>query len=669
MQQSTKSKVAPSPPAARPSFSYRPEIDGLRAIAVLAVLFCHAGLGFSGGYVGVDVFFVISGYLITSLLIRDLEAGKFSLVHFWERRIRRIVPALAATLLVTLVLGWFLLFSGDLVRLAKSTLAVVGMASNLYFRTQSGYFDGAAKERPLLHTWSLSVEEQFYLILPVGLFLFYFCMKRRGWRRGLLPMLLLAAAASLLMSIWAVRADKLVGAYYLLPSRAWEMLMGSVLACLPAVAAPTSRWAREASSWAGVGMILIASWVYTEATPFPGLAAIPPCLGAALIIWGNTPSREGGATTFCSRVLASKPMLGIGLISYSLYLWHWPLYAFGRYLGVDQLGLRVALVPLSFLLAILCWKYVEQPVREKRIFGSRRSLFTFFFCSTAFFVLAGLSLIYWNGVPQRLKGSLAFNDQIISREEARLRAFNEAKDGLGLTERVEELAKKHTYPEIGLRGAPPTVFVWGDSQGMVIAPLMDALLKEANLGGQVAAFGGIPPLLRIDGMSRPGSQVVSEIVLQYIEQHPTIKDVLLTAWWSARMEHRPEVFSSGFQETIERLQKSGRTVWLLKETPNSEFNIPRKVAHSGFSSDRSWRLTVSDYRAKTREVERVFVKYPAVRFIDPLPAFMIPGSQELRVEVDGISLYSDHLHLTKEGAEQLLLPTLKAALLPALRGE
>jgi len=357
-------------------FRYRPEIDGLRAVAVLAVLFCHAGFGFSGGYVGVDVFFVISGYLITALLLRDLENSRFSMIDFWERRVRRIFPALSVVVLATILAGGVFLFSIDYQRLGQSLVTLTAIASNFYFWFNGGYFNGRDQEKAFLHTWSLSVEEQFYLFFPIGLFLLYRFLPHRRREMNLFLVLSLVTLAGLILAALIIRGGMLVAAYFLLPTRAWEMLLGSLLAALPAGYFPTHRLIREGASWLGLGMIAAAAIFYTSETKFPGFAALPPCLGTALLIWGNASTATSG--TVCGKILATRPFVAVGLISYSLYLWHWPLYAYARYLSWDGLGVKIILFGLSFVLAALSWKYVESPVRTKRIFGSRRSLFSFF---------------------------------------------------------------------------------------------------------------------------------------------------------------------------------------------------------------------------------------------------------------------------------------------------
>src|SRR5271170_3095038 len=295
---------------------YRPEIDGLRALAILPVLLFHYRVSpFRGGFVGVDVFFVISGYLITQLIEAERREGRFSIARFYERRVRRIFPALFVMLTAATIAAAFILFPVDLVRYANSLLATAGFAANFEFWREAGYFDVAAAEKPLLHLWSIAVEEQFYLVFPALLLLF---QSRR------VAITLAIFVLSFAFAVWGV-IHAPSAAFYLLPGRAWELMLGALLA-LHAVPFIERRWIREALAVTGIALIAIAVFGYSKDTPFPGAAALLPCLGAALVIYSSVPG-----ITSASAVLSLPPLVFVGRISYSLYLWHWPLYVFARY--------------------------------------------------------------------------------------------------------------------------------------------------------------------------------------------------------------------------------------------------------------------------------------------------------------------------------------------------
>lgn len=331
---------------------YRAEIDGLRAVAVLPVMLFHAGLNsFSGGFVGVDVFFVISGYLITTILIADIEKDRFSLISFYERRARRILPALFAVMLFCLPFAWVWMLPDQMKNFSQSMVAVSLFISNFLFWNESGYFAAAAEEKPLLHTWSLAVEEQYYIAFPIFLFLM--------WRFGRLRvfwMIVGISVLSLLSSEWLLRKYPSAN-FYLAPSRTWELLVGSMTAFVVQKrgVVPNNFFALF-----GLGGIILAITVFEKTTPFPGIYALLPVVGTALIIMFSGPD------TFTGRILSHKVLVGIGLISYSAYLWHQPLLAFARIrLDHPTPGLLVGLCVAALAMAYLSWQYVERPFRVK----------------------------------------------------------------------------------------------------------------------------------------------------------------------------------------------------------------------------------------------------------------------------------------------------------------
>ncbi len=308
------------------SAKYRPDVDGLRAVAVLAVLFFHTEFApFRSGFVGVDIFYVISGYLITSILVRELREGKFSILSFYERRMRRIFPALYTVLLFCIVGGTILFDPKEMTAFGKTLLSTTLFVSNFYFWHSAqplGYFDTTAGPQVLLHTWSLSVEEQFYLFFPVTLFLLY------RWTKGRVNALLIAlTVASFGLNIWATQHRPVVAFYWIMP-RAWELLAGALLAT-KAVPLLRNRIVREIAGLVGLGMIVIALGVPIASKSFPGYFVLLPCIGAWLVMYAG----EAGPCLVRS-VLSFRPLVFIGVISYSLYLWHWPIIVFSRHLPI-----------------------------------------------------------------------------------------------------------------------------------------------------------------------------------------------------------------------------------------------------------------------------------------------------------------------------------------------
>ncbi|MEH6386426.1 MAG: acyltransferase family protein [Pseudomonas profundi] len=347
------------------TIAYRPEIDGLRAVAVVPVIFFHAGFeAMAGGFVGVDIFFVISGYLITSILYSEIQNGGFSLARFYERRVRRLYPALTLVTLFCIPFAWWWMLPSEFREFLYSIAAIQLFASNIYFWWDTDYFSTGAELTPLLHTWSLAVEEQFYLFFPLGLLLV-----RQLDKRLLIAGIVLAIAAGILLAT-RLTVTHPSASFYLLPSRAWELLTGALLALTAQYWSSTTRWLSETLSLAGLALIVIAVFTFDAQTPFPGIYALAPVMGTALII-GFADHRTG-----VGKLLALPPVVLIGLMSYSAYLWHQPLFAFARIRTLNNLDTVdfLGLIVLTFVLAYLSWRYVESPFRERRKFP-RKTIF------------------------------------------------------------------------------------------------------------------------------------------------------------------------------------------------------------------------------------------------------------------------------------------------------
>lgn len=378
---------------------YRPEIDGLRALAVVAVILFHAAVpGFGGGFIGVDIFFVISGYLITGIITKELILGHFSLAQFYERRIRRILPALFFVMLCCLVPACCLLLPSQWDEFYKSVIAVPLFVSNVLFWLSSGYFSTASEQKPLLHTWSLGVEEQFYIVFPLLLWLFW-----RFGRKNIVTLLWILFAASFSLAQWGGNLSAHApfidqdlhwtnipnGAFFLAPMRAWELLLGA-LVCLHPVKQYKKSY--EWLAWIGLAGIVAPVFVYSKATPFPGFYALLPAMSTGFVL------SCASAETRVARVLSHRFAVAIGLISYSAYLWHQPLLSFARIYMMEALSYPAAalLIVATFVLAYISWRYIEQPFRNKN-FGSRRQIFAFAFLGSVLFVLCGFAGLQTNG--------------------------------------------------------------------------------------------------------------------------------------------------------------------------------------------------------------------------------------------------------------------------------
>lgn len=639
------------------NFKYRPEIDGLRALAVLAVVCYHAGFGVTGGFVGVDVFFVISGYLITSLIVKDLEAGKFSMRDFWARRARRILPALFVVVIVTLAVGWVVLLPSDFQELGQSAAWQSVFSANFFFWWNTGYFGGPAVEKPLLHTWSLAVEEQFYLVIPLILLgVFHFTWTRK--RGSLLGLIGTGVVLSLIASVVVV-VVRPSAAFYLLPTRAWELLFGSFVALLP----PSIRqggWKDGLMCWVGLALIVVPCFAYTEQTSFPGLAAVPPCLGSALLIRFGSQDHDG-KKSIVARMSSARPLVFIGLISYSFYLWHWPLLAYGHYLCPFRevsLPYRIGLVALSFGLAILSWKFVETPFRLRRFCHSNGRILSFGAVGLATIFLSGVTISLLNGVPNRWSEVALKIDQAQSHKGFR-------------SELTPDDLKQGKVPRIGVRNdnASISVVVWGDSHAMAAVPAIDAWLEENQLSGSAVTRSSTAPLV---GYSRANkwhtipNEEFSESALRYIESSGASVVILVAMWEGhsgSKLGGASGLFEAALVRTVDSLKKMGIDPWIVTSLPMQPIDVPKALMLSErFGWNYKPFLARPDGSNGLGGNSKTFIEKlrdRGAKIIDPRKSCLSSdGSYE--IELNTVILHRDFHHFTPDGARKVLLPLLRA---------
>jgi peptidoglycan/LPS O-acetylase OafA/YrhL len=613
---------------------YQPEVDGLRAVAVVPVVLFHAGMGaFSGGFVGVDVFFVISGYLITGIIAADIERGRFSLRHFYERRVRRILPALFLVMLACLGAGLLLFLPDQLRSLARSELATLGFASNIWLWGQSGYFMGDARMFPLLHTWSLSLEEQFYLLFPALM-----VVAARVRLSRLAIVLVLLAGSFALAGVGAF--VKPSASFYLLPTRAWELMLGAAIA-LGAVRRLGSKRVREALGWIALPLIFVPVFVYSEQTVFPGLAAVPPCLGAALLI---VVGRDGGCRV--TDALSARPVVAIGLISYSLYLWHWPLFVFAR-----QVTLAGELTPLviatcillSFLLAGATWRWVERPFRDRRRMTRRPLLL---WVSGSAVLIGGLAVAAMDGLPGRM-----------APETLRLAAAS--KSGSTLTEACNARSANAAPCRIGAALAP-SFAVWGDSHAGALGEAFDLVGGQAGRGGLLYPFGGCPGLvdpstegvLTIDAaMCRNRSTHVIEAILA----DRAIRDVILVNHWQAYKADRP-AFERSLDRTLQRLRRAGKAVTIVAGVPAPGYDQPWALAMAN-QLGVALPEAATDYRPSA--TMRTIAGRHGAALVDLSPALC--RGQPCSLMIGNRPMFVDGNHLSREAVLTLVVPALREA--------
>ena len=455
------------------SMHYRPEIDGLRALAVLPVMLFHAGIGpLSGGYVGVDIFFVISGFLITTIIHREIIGGKFTYAGFYERRARRILPALYFVVLVSILPAWFILVPTDLIDYSETIISAVGFSSNIILWLQSGYFDPSAELKPLLHTWSLAVEEQFYLFFPPLLMLLYHFIKKQA-----LATIVLILVMSLMLSHWGAY-NKPTATYYLLPTRAWELLVGSVIALLTCTnhSSPIMLWLQKHSntlSLAGLILILGSMLAFNEHTPFPSLWALIPVTGAALLILFSKPK------TIAHTLLSNRFFVGIGLISYSAYLWHQPVYAFARQQALldPTIGVMTFAFTLSLALAYLSWRYVEKPFRNRERISSQKVW--------GFSIIGGLLLVAFGAVIIKNQG---FENRFSLPAPLTEATFDLPARSNGWcfysvdTDKSLPVGEQGFKCHLGNKTNTPKVLLFGDSYAAMYEPFWDTVAQSLSIG-------------------------------------------------------------------------------------------------------------------------------------------------------------------------------------------
>jgi peptidoglycan/LPS O-acetylase OafA/YrhL len=629
---------------------YRPDIDGLRAIAVLSVLAYHYGaplpdwLRLPGGFTGVDVFFVISGFLITSKLSDDIRGGTFSVLAFYDRRIRRILPALIVMLAITLFASKFLLMPGDYKALADSTATAAFGVSNFFFLANTGYFDQAADLMPLLHTWSLAVEEQFYVVWPLLLFVIAAARHRIDVAAIIGGIVIVGFGASL---VWFDVDPK--SAFFMALPRAWELAIGAALVFLP----PLPRVTGETAT--ALGIILIgAGFLFVTVASFPGVAALFPCLGAALVIW---PRRD--STTAASWLGHLSP---VGLISYSLYLWHWhwPVWVLFRvYInnGTPRIREAVALALVSIALATLSWRFVERPFRKRRWQPGQ----------TVWAGLGACALVFCNamyidsadGLTQRVPEAYA------------LRSLEVMWDWP--CQRVDLSSE---IKNVCLFGAPwvngsEKAVLWGDSIAGSVAPLMENSAKRAGVA--VLLYQHCHPVLDgetvyTDYVSGPDHNPycgrTRAALFHELAISPDIKTVILSASWQEMLIHlknregRAAPFDDALENTVQPILALGRKIIIIATPPQWNHDpLPCEILAAGLlrrqCNDADRYLTRAYYEshhAKSLAAFRSFAaRHPEVQVV--FPGDGLCQNERCITDLNGEPLYRDEAHLRRNLSE------------------
>ncbi len=638
------------------NLKYRPEIDGLRALSVLAVVLFHLGVpGANGGFVGVDVFFVISGFLITSILRADLDNGTFSLLSFYDRRIRRILPALLVMLSASIAAGYWLLAPGDYATMARSAVAAATSVSNVFFWLNTGYFDASSSMMPLLHTWSLAIEEQFYVFLPLLLAGIYHYGLGRRTLAILLCFLGLSFIGALIVLAVAPKA-----AFYLPQYRAWELAAGAVLAFLP-----EPKSARFA---APLGLILIGATVLSlnKSTPFPGTAALLPVVGAALVLrYGSQP---GAVRAF----LSVPPVVFVGKISYSFYLWHWPVIVFWKhYTGNASMAPteQLALAALSFALGWLSWRWIEQPLRRRNL-DEHRTVGTGIGASVLISA-AALVVVFAQGFPARISPDLGN----LGNRDAMWTWSCPADVPDGPWKGLCQVGSSWTT-------ARARLVLTGDSHAEHFMPYIHEAAKANNVA--VVLFRACPPVFTTAGTKREARGAPSYTadctrtrtqLLSGLAESPDVAGVIIaSAWsghalWSFRGDSPPKnigttdarqsglrALQDGTNDLLDELKELGKQAIIVADMPSFDGD-PLHCAIGSSSGLLRWpcapgstmiaAAVFNEWQAASqRMLETVRASHPEARFIFPGPAMC--SNTGCDATQDGKFLYRDTDHLRRD---------------------
>ncbi len=629
----------------QPHTIYRADIDGLRAVAVLLVIACHLGIyKLRGGFVGVDVFFVISGYLISSTILADIAASRFSIVAFYERRIRRILPALVVMLFVTGLFAYKYLLPLELLDFSKSLLASTASVSNIYFWNQSGYFDAPAAMKPLLHTWSLAVEEQFYIFFPV------FLMLVRKYSPARLKLAVISVAA-LSFVVAAVGAFKFpVSTFYLAPTRAWELLLGTILS-LKLFPELTGALRRNAATLLGIAMIMTSAALFSATTPFPGVAALLPCLGTALI----TAAGETGPSLI-SRILSSKPVVFVGLISYSLYLWHWPIIVFQKanailVTGVSNRAAAFAVLAVTFLVSILSWKFVELPFRNGRLKLSGAPLFQTAFASSVAVALLAAAALFFHGLPSRFPSAAV---QVASYLDYGTK--DEYREGTCFLLPANTFKDFDASTCLHQQDGKKNYLVLGDSHAAQLWYGLASAFDGANIM-QATAAGCKPTLEQVREARVECTRLMNNIFTSYLSDHHV--DALLIA---ARWE---ETDLPRLSHTIDWARERGIKIVLFGPMVQYDSSLPRLLAASIKENDPAipYNHRVAECARLDKQMLDLAAKEWGVRYVS---FFSSLCQQQSCIEYagQGVPLQFDYGHLTKDGSVLLAQMLRKGDSLP-----
>jgi peptidoglycan/LPS O-acetylase OafA/YrhL len=611
---------------------HRDDIDGLRTFAVLPVIAFHFVILpkiFAGGFVGVDIFFVISGYLITSSILHDINNKTYSIVDFYNRRIRRIFPALFTVFIFCVVVAFFCSFSSEATKISQSILSSVFFVSNYLFYNQSGYFDRNSETNPLLHMWSLSVEEQFYVIFPVAIYLLRdFSDKTR------VQLLLAVAFVSFVASVWMVTANT-AAAFFLVQYRAWELLIGALLA-VNAIPNLTRQWEAELVGISGIALIVLSVYLISNNTPFPGLAAVAPCAGAAAVIYSGT-----GTKTLTSRALAFLPIRFIGLISYSLYLWHWPLIVFYRLVVASEptRSEKGALLLACMLAATISWRFIEKPFREKPY--KLKAYGTLVAGGATMILTAAISL----ALPSLIDGVFRYPSQAIEVlsyakiDESHMRVGTCFLTSTDITKIVDNNC-------LDIKPNVPNVLIIGDSHAAHLWSGLQASYPTVNF--LQATVAGCAPILGEKSKS-PACAEMIQYVFQRFLPDVHLDGIIISARWKSDLI-LPELIN-----TANIARSYADRVIIFGPMPEYDQALPRILARAIASGKSELDFANFHRLSLSQKIDQDFSTglqgRSSIGYVSVYQALCTPDCKVWATKK--IPLQFDNSHLTCEGSIEL----------------
>jgi peptidoglycan/LPS O-acetylase OafA/YrhL len=615
------------------NFSYRPDIDGMRAIAVLLVVLYHADFPFiTGGYIGVDVFFVLSGFLITLGIDKEMNHNSFSFKQFYLRRIRRIIPVLVFIMLVVTIPAYFILFSDDLESYARTLMHTILSTNNIHLWINNGdYFAGNSDLKPFLHTWSLSVEEQFYFLWPLVLLF----MHRKLSLEKRLVFISLFLILGIILSVYLTNTNPNF-AYFLLPARIFELTIGACLAMfwrkLPVFTKKTNSFL----SIIGIVIILVPAVLLNKSSSFPGLNALLPCIGTALLIFTGKEDKNKGIV---NKLLLNKGLVIIGLISYSMYLWHWPIFVFIKYLGFNLDGLvRIFSLVLIFMLSYFSWRFVEQPFRIRYKYNFKKTLLFIFLPSLAAITLIYAVLDSKDGFPERFPELSEFTPKTNYPNKVRKQCFDKFK--IGNCEDCFLGIKKDTLDGMLI----------GDSFANHTAAFLDVLAKDAELYIHDSAAGGYPLM---NGLNDDGSAHFPEqYAVDRLNYAKKFKNIFIAANWESLSDPKNKATYLSTIKTLGELVKTGKKIIVFEALrTTTEMNIQRakliKAKIPVYFSERNFSFP--EYkRPNNYIINEIKRKFPSIIIIN-LNELMCENGN-CKIELDNTIVYRNPDHLNTSGA-------------------